>query len=387
MGKDLYNGINYTMKELKEKLILGVIFGGRSGEHEVSLMSARSVLGALDPNKYQVSQIGITHDGDWLTGEDVLTAMVSGHQASLSPVTMLPDPTRKGLYKMSPSETGSLMEFLTDFDVVFPVLHGPFGEDGTLQGMLEMSDLAYVGAGVLGSSLGMDKGVFKDVMRANKIPVLESIIVLRSDISTRLEAIIEKAERLSPYPLFTKPANLGSSVGVSKCLNRSDLLEGMMDAARYDRRVLVERGVNGREIEVSILGNDDPQASIPGEVVPAADFYSYQAKYHDDRSDLLIPAPLPPDVVDLVQNLALKAYRAIDCSGMARVDFLLDRDTDELYLNELNTIPGFTRISMYPKLWEASGLPYPALVDRLVELALERKGERDRTERRFHRVN
>jgi D-alanine-D-alanine ligase len=233
----------------------------------------------------------------------------------------------------------------------------------------------------------MDKGVFKDVMRANNIPVLESIIVLRSDISTRLEAIIEKAERLSPYPLFTKPANLGSSVGVSKCLNRSDLLEGMMDAARYDRRVLVERGVNGREIEVSILGNDDPQASIPGEVVPAADFYSYQAKYHDDRSDLLIPAPLPPDVVDLVQNLALKAYRAIDCSGMARVDFLLDRDTDELYLNELNTIPGFTRISMYPKLWEASGLPYPALVDRLVELALERKGERDRTERRFHRVN
>jgi D-alanine-D-alanine ligase len=187
--------------------------------------------------------------------------------------------------------------------------------------------------------------------------------------------------------LFTKPANLGSSVGVSKCNNRSDLLEGMMDAARYDRRVLVERGVNGREIEVSVLGNDNPQASIPGEVIPAADFYSYQAKYHDDRSDLLIPAPLPRGIVELVQFLAVKAYRIIDCSGMARVDFLLDRDTDTLYLNELNTIPGFTRISMYPKLWEASGVPYPALVDRLIELALERKGERDRTERRFHHKN
>jgi D-alanine-D-alanine ligase len=224
-------------------------------------------------------------------------------------------------------------------------------------------------------------------MRANDIPVLESIIVQRGDIERQADVFIEKAEQLAPYPLFTKPANLGSSVGVSKCNNRSDLLEGMMDAAQYDRRVLVERGVNGREIEVSVLGNDNPQASIPGEVIPAAEFYSYQAKYHDDRSELLIPAPLPREVADLVQYLAVKAYRAIDCAGMARVDFLLDRDSGKLFLNELNTIPGFTRISMYPKLWEASGLSYPALVDRLIELALERKGERDRTERRFHREN
>jgi D-alanine-D-alanine ligase len=375
------------MMEDMEKLRVGVIFGGRSGEHEVALMSARSVLGALDPDKYQVSQIGITHDGAWLTGEDVLSAMESGRHASLSSVTMLPDPTRRGLYKLIPSSSDDLLEFLTAFDVVFPVLHGTFGEDGTLQGLFELADLSYVGAGVLGSSLAMDKGVFKDVMRANDIPVLESIIVQRGDIERQADVFIEKAEQLAPYPLFTKPANLGSSVGVSKCNNRSDLLEGMMDAAQYDRRVLVERGVNGREIEVSVLGNDNPQASIPGEVIPAAEFYSYQAKYHDDRSELLIPAPLPREVADLVQYLAVKAYRAIDCAGMARVDFLLDRDSGKLFLNELNTIPGFTRISMYPKLWEASGLSYPALVDRLIELALERKGERDRTERRFHREN
>lgn len=375
------------MTEEMRKLSLAVIFGGRSGEHEVSLMSARSVLGALDPDKYQVQQIGITHDGAWLAGEDVLANMESGRQSSLKQVTVLPDPTRQGLYELKASGTGALIEFLTEFDVIFPVLHGTYGEDGTLQGLFEVADLAYVGAGVLGSSLGMDKGVFKDVMRANDIPVLESVIMLRNEISTQMDSLISQAEQVAPYPLFTKPANLGSSVGVSKCRNRSDLLEGMMDAARYDRRVLVERGINAREIEVSVLGNDYPQVSIPGEVIPAADFYSYQAKYIDDRSELLIPAPLPQDVIELIQRLAVKAYRAIDCSGMARVDFLLDKDTGELFLNELNTIPGFTRISMYPKLWEASGLPYPALVDRLIELALERKDERNRTVRRFHRVN
>jgi D-alanine-D-alanine ligase len=231
----------------------------------------------------------------------------------------------------------------------------------------------------------MDKGLFKDVMRSNNVPVLEYVIVLRKEIEADIERVLNTAEVLAPYPLFVKPANLGSSVGISKCKSRADLIEGLMDAARYDRRILVERGVNGREIEVSILGNDDPIASVAGEIVPAAEFYSYDAKYHDDRSQLLIPAPLSQEMVEQVQEVAIRAYKAVDCAGLARVDFLLDKDTNQLYLNELNTIPGFTRISMYPKLWNATGISYPQLVDRLIELALERKKERDRTEHRFYR--
>lgn len=369
-----------TMK----KIHVGVIFGGRSGEHEVSLMSARSLLDAMDPRKYDVTQIGITQDGAWLSGENVLEKMYGEGLQTLTPATLLLDPTRSGLYALSTAQSGEIIEHLTNLDVIFPVLHGTFGEDGTLQGLLEMVDLAYVGAGVLGSSLGMDKAVFKDVMRANNIPVLEWSLVLRSEIAGDMTNVLEKSESTAQYPLFTKPANLGSSVGISKCRNRSDLLEGLMEAARYDRRVLVERGVDCREIEVSVLGNDTPQVSIPGEIIPAAEFYSYEAKYHDDRSQLHIPAPLPPDTVKQVQSLALRAYRAIDCAGMARVDFLLDKDTDELFLNEVNTIPGFTKISMYPKLWDASGVPYQDLVDRLIDLALERKADRDRTERRFN---
>ncbi|MBA4379471.1 MAG: D-alanine--D-alanine ligase A, partial [Anaerolinea sp.] len=268
----------------------------------------------------------------------------------------------------------------------FPVLHGPFGEDGTLQGLLEMADLAYVGAGVTGSSVGMDKGVFKDVMRANGIPVVEAIILLRSEIEKDIQSVIRKAEAVAAYPLFVKPANLGSSVGITKCNSRADLAEGLLEAAAYDRRVLVERGVNGREIEVSVLGNDDPQASVPGEVQPSREFYSYESKYIDGTSALLIPASLPDETAEKFRSLAVKAYKAVDCAGMARVDFFLEKETGEIYLNEINTLPGFTSISMYPKLWEASGLPYPKLVDRLIELALERKAERDHTERRFRRV-
>jgi D-alanine-D-alanine ligase len=371
------------MTEDKEKIRVGVIFGGRSGEHDVSLMSARSVLAALKPEKYRITQIGITHEGMWLVGDNVLDAMLNGQEKSLRPAALLADPTRRGLKAIRSSDQGEVLEHLADLDVVFPVLHGTFGEDGTIQGLLEMAELAYVGAGVLGSSLGMDKGVFKDVMRTHNIPVLESILVLRREIAADINGVIAKAEQLAPYPLFVKPANLGSSVGVSKCRNRSDLLEGLMDAARYDRRVLVERGVNGREIEISVLGNDEPQASVPGEIIPSGDFYTYAAKYLDDKSQLLIPAPISAEIAGQVKDIALRAYLASDCAGMARVDFLLDRDTGELYLSEINTIPGFTRISMYPKLWDASGLPYPALVDRLIELALERKAERDQTERRY----
>jgi len=373
------------MKRTEAKLRVGVIYGGRSGEHEISLLSAASVLAALDRQRYQVTEVAITHDGAWLVGENLLQAMKEQKYTELHPVALLADPTMRGLYTIKPGATGAMLELLAELDVVFPVLHGTFGEDGTIQGLFEMADLAYVGAGVLGSSLGMDKGVFKDVMRANQIPVLDYLILLRKEIENELEQVIERAQALAPYPLFVKPANLGSSVGVSKCKNRSDLVEGLLEAARYDRRILVERGVNGREIEVSVLGNDDPIASIPGEIMPAAEFYSYDAKYHDDRTQLLIPAPLPPETVELARSLAVRAYKAIDCAGMARADFLLDRATGDLYLNELNTIPGFTQISMYPKLWMASGMTYAQLVDRLIELALERKRERDRTERRYSR--
>jgi D-alanine-D-alanine ligase len=367
------------------KIRIGILFGGRSGEHEVSLMSARSVLEALDPHKYAVTQIGISHDGAWLVGADVLGALERQELQALRSAAMLPDPTRCALYSLQPTAAGELLQEFARLDVVFPVLHGTFGEDGTLQGLLELVDVAYVGAGVLGSALGMDKAVFKDVMRAHDIPVVDCITVLRSEIEHNMPAVLERALSVAGFPLFVKPANLGSSVGITKCRSRSDLVEGLMDAARYDRRVLVERGINGREIELSVLGNDQPQASVPGEVLPGREYYSYEAKYLDGTSELLIPAPLSPEQTRRLQELALRAYQAIDCAGMARVDFLVDKDDGSLYLNEVNTIPGFTSISMYAKLWEAGGLSYPALVDRLVELALERKADRDRTERRYRR--
>lgn len=365
---------------MKKKLHVAVIFGGRSGEHEVSLMSARSVLSVLNPEKYDVMQIGITHEGKWLTGEDVIGKFESGKIKELEPVIVSPDPSEAGLYRLHSTQRAQKLEKLSDVDVYFPVLHGTFGEDGTIQGLFEMANAAYVGASVVGSAVGMDKGVFKEVMRSIGVPVVDSIVVLRAEIEKDMNAVIEKAEKVSAYPIFTKPANLGSSVGVTKCRSRSDLQEGLMEAALYDRRVLVERGVaNAREIEVSVLGNDEPRASVPGEILPSREFYSYEAKYIDGTSGLLIPADLPQETTTRIQELAVRAFKAVDAAGMARVDFLLDKDSGEVYLNELNTIPGFTKISMYPKLWEASGMSYPQLVDRLIELAMQRKAERDRT--------
>ncbi len=370
---------------MADKIILGVIFGGRSGEHEVSLMSARSVLSVLSPEKYTVVQIGITHSGAWVTGDNVLEALENG-QTDMIPAILLPEPGMNWLYAVRQSPAGEMLDPLVCLDVVFPVLHGTFGEDGTLQGLLEMADLAYIGAGVLGSSVGMDKALFKDVMRTYQIPVLESIVVTRRQIQSNIEKVIADAEKVGAYPLFVKPANLGSSVGVTKCRNRSDLYEGLMEAAEYDRRVMIERGLQKpREIEVSVLGNDNPQASLPGEVVPSDDFYTYNAKYIDGRSELIIPAPLPAGQAENIRRVAVQAYQAIDCAGMARVDFLLDMATQAIYVSEINTIPGFTRISMYPKLWEASGVPYPVLIDRLIELAFERKAERDHTRRQYGR--
>lgn len=372
---------------VKQKLKIGVIFGGRSGEHAVSLMSARFILSQLSPEKYEVTQIGISRDGNWYVGSeeqpDVLAALLEEDLSLLTPAVILPLPSRKGLYCLRASQE---LELLSDLDVIFPVLHGTFGEDGTLQGLLELADLAYVGPGVTGSSVGMDKAVFFDVMRANDIPAVDTILVLRSELEQDQIAVMNRIEKeLGSYPLFVKPANLGSSVGISKVTGRSDLIEGLMEAAAYDRRFIVQRGLNVREIEVSVMGNDQPVASVCGEVLPGAEFYSYEAKYHDIASKTVIPAEIPEETAELVRTLAIKAYKACDLSGLARVDFFLEKESGDVYLNELNTIPGFTQISMYPMLWEASGVPNQELVDKLVAFALERKAQRDATKRTFER--
>ncbi len=369
--------------ENTSKIRIGILFGGRSGEHEVSLMSARSVLNVLDPNKYDVTPIGITLDGKWVVGDNLLDELTSKRGEALQEVTLLPESGDHTLYLRRENAGRITLEPCATLDVIFPVLHGTFGEDGTLQGLLEMMDIAYVGAGVLGSAVGMDKALFKELMRANHLPVVEAVVVTRADVEQETQQVIDAAEAMAPYPLFVKPANLGSSVGVTKCRTRSDLYEGLLEAARYDRRVLVERGVNAREIEVGVLGNDNPIASIPGEIMPKDDFYTYSAKYLDDTTDLSIPARLDDNTAARMQDLAVRAFKAADCAGMCRVDFLLDKDSGEVFIGEINTIPGFTRISMYPKLWEAAGLPYPALIDRLVELAFARKDDHDRTERKY----
>ena len=362
------------------ELNLAVFFGGRSGEHEVSLMSARSVLGALDRNRYQIFQVGINHDGAWLTGEDVIGAFERGDHSELEPAALLPEPGDRGLYVR---QDGASLTKVADLDVAVPILHGTFGEDGTIQGLFEMAELAYVGAGVLASSVAMDKGLFKWLMRAHGIPVLEFAVIEASDLEADMEGSLKVAESVADYPLFVKPANMGSSVGVSKVSGRSDLVEGLMEAAQYDRRILVERGIEAREIEISVLGNELPEASVPGEIVPSDVFYSYRAKYIDDQSELHVPAPIDPQIAEDAQRMAVEGYKAIDGAGMARVDLLLEKETDRLYMNEINTIPGFTRISMYPKLWEASGLPYPALMDRLIGLALSRQEQKDRLVRNY----
>jgi len=361
---------------------LGVLFGGRSGEHEVSLVSARSVLNTLDPQKYHITEIGITLEGDWFVGEKTLEMLTEKSIDQLSPAGMLPIPCRPDIYTISAVDQGEMLQVFAELDVIFPVLHGSFGEDGTMQGLFELADIAYVGAGVLGSSVGMDKALFKDVMIANDIPVAPSILVHRTELEL-MEDVLNRVDAFAEYPVFVKPANMGSSVGVHKCHDIEEVAVGLQDAARFDRRILVEKGINAREIELSVLGNQSPRVSVPGEVRPTAEFYSYEAKYHDDSSELFIPADLDDKQTRLFQEYALRAYQAIDCAGMARIDFLLDKDNGEIFINELNTIPGFTPISMYPKLWEASGLPYKDLIDELILLALKRKKEKDQLLRKY----
>ena len=361
---------------MARKIRVGVIFGGRSGEHEVSLASARSVMSAMDKEKYEIVPIGITKEGGWIALGDPLRALEAGDAGVSQPVALLGDPSRRGLMRLEDTERAVKATRLAELDVIFPVLHGPYGEDGTVQGLLELAGIPYVGAGVTGSALGMDKAIFKDVMRAHGLPITDYLLVKRKEWEADPEEVMDRAEATLGYPVFTKPANLGSSVGISKCYDREGLACGLAEAATYDRKLLVEVAVPAaREIEVSVLGNDDPIASVPGEIIPSREFYNYESKYIDDgdeASKLLIPAPISPEMTDRVRGLAVQAYKAIDCNGMARADFLLSGETGELYISELNTIPGFTTISMYPKLWEASGIPYPELIDRLIDLAIER---------------
>jgi len=367
---------------MQNKLKLGVIYGGRSGEHEVSLMSARSVLSVINHEKFDVIEIGINRQGMWFVGDNLWAKLKNEDFDALQPAYILPIPGNPGIYTKNEGE----LVLFSALDIVFPIMHGTYSEDGTLQGLLELVDIAYVGAGVLGSAVCMDKGLFKDIMAAHHFPILPYQVFNQNQIESNLEACLNIAESISDYPLFTKPANLGSSVGISKCSNRSDLIEGLLEAARYDRRILVEEGIqNAREIEVSVLGNENPSASVPGEIVPKDIFYTYAEKYINDTAELLIPADLPLELSSQIQELAINAYQATDCAGMARVDFLIDLDMRDLYINEINTIPGFTKISMYPKLWEASGIAYPTLIEKLIDLALERKSQRDKIEREFRR--
>jgi D-alanine-D-alanine ligase len=395
---------------MKKKLRVGVLFGGRSGEHDVSLLSAASVLKAIDPSKYQVIPIGITKEGQWVTSgyaEQLLTGasphpprkLRAGDPQATAPAAVLakgegvlipPAPVVENGGGLAPFESGhadSAAEVL-ELDVIFPVLHGTFGEDGTIQGLLELASLAYVGSGVAGSATGMDKDIMKRLFSAAKLPITKHVTFLRQEWQQSPKKIIARLESALKYPLFVKPANLGSSVGISKVHEKKELAAAIDEAAGFDRKIVVEQSVGGRgrtaararELEVAVLGNDRPEASVVGEIVPGKEFYDYEAKYLSEGSVPIIPAKLTKAQSKQVRQMAIAAFQACDCAGLARVDFLLEPGSKgRLYLNEINTMPGFTSISMYPKLWEASGLPYRELISRLIDLALERHAERQTT--------
>jgi D-alanine-D-alanine ligase len=360
------------MTSEKKRLRVGILFGGRSGEHEVSLASAASVIRGLDPDKYEAVPIGISKEGHWLIGsaaQKMLPEVLKGGQR----VMMTADPTDAALVKLDGSGGGQRL------DVVFPVMHGTYGEDGTIQGLLDLAGLPFVGAGVLGSAIGMDKDVAKRLLQVARIPVVPWITVYRHEWEKSPQPIQAAIEAKFPYPVFVKPATLGSSVGMTKVHSREELAPALNLAAEFAMKILVEQCIVAREIEISVLGNHDPQASVPGEIVPHREFYDYAAKYLEEGTQLLIPANLEPAQVKKIQTYAIEAFCALELSGMARVDFFLERETGKIYLNEVNTIPGFTSISMYPKMWEASGIPFRELIDKLIELALEMHAEKART--------
>jgi D-alanine-D-alanine ligase len=361
------------------RLRIGVLFGGRSTEHEVSILSAQSIISAMDPDRFEAVPLYIDKNGRWLVGGS-LKRLVSD-DAARKYVYLPPDPTQRSLV---PVQNGLQPQFqgggLPPLDVIFPVFHGLNGEDGTVQGLLELANIPYVGAGVLGSALGLDKIYMKRAFAAVGLPIVEYLSITRTRFEHDPDGFITLVEQRIGYPCFSKFANSGSSVGTNKAHDRAELAAGLRLAASFDRKLLVERAVDARELEVSVLGNDEPQASVVGEVVPAHEFYDYEAKYLDEGSRLLIPAPIEAGAAEEVQAMALKAFQAVDAAGMARVDFFMERTGGRILLNEVNTIPGFTRISMYPKLWEASGLAYPKLIERLVELAIERFDDKQRSQ-------
>src|SRR5882757_650196 len=395
------------------KLRVGILFGGRSGEHEVSLLSAASVLKAIDKTKYEVIPIGITKDGRWLTADhaerllhgdtepdknDRPTSLRAGDPDATPGAALLaqgeavivpPEPVHRdsGMapFRIEASALRRAADRAINVDVIFPVLHGTFGEDGTIQGLLELADIAYVGAGVLGSSAGMDKDVMKSLFQAAGLPIVKHVTVLRGNWERDPKKVQRLVESKLKYPMFVKPANLGSSVGISKAHDRKELGPAIEEAAKFDRKIVIEQGVGGnkqkaREIECSVLGNDTPEASVPGEIVPGKEFYDYAAKYVDEGSQLIIPAKLSRAETKQIQQLAINAFKAVDCSGLARVDFLMDPKNRKIYLNEINTMPGFTAISMYPKLWAASGLGYSDLIERLIQLGQERYEEKKKNQ-------
>ena len=399
------------------KLRVGILFGGRSGEHEVSLLSAASVLNAIDKTKYEVVPIGITKDGRWLTAEHaerLLKGDAGGGARATQPtqlragdpeatpgaallatgesVVVPPEPSRRDA-GLAPFQTDAKTDAnlrraadrAINVDVIFPVLHGTFGEDGTIQGLLELADIAYVGAGVLGSSAGMDKDIMKSLFRAAGLPIVKHATVLRGQFEREPRKVEKLVESKLKYPVFVKPANLGSSVGISKAHDRKELGPAIAEAAKFDRKIVIEEGVGGkknkaREIECAVLGNDDPKASVAGEIVPCKEFYDYDAKYLAEGSEGIIPAKITKAEMKTVQRLAVAAFQAVDCTGLARVDFLMDPKSRKIFVNEINTMPGFTAISMYPKLWAATGVPYPELIDRLIQLGIERHEDKKRNQ-------
>lgn len=363
------------------KITVGLLFGGKSGEHEVSLQSAASILSAIDRAKYRVIPIGITKEGRWRADPGFLEGEFTRILQQGAPVLLPAEPNLSGqLIQLDAS--GGRRGKRTSVDVVFPVLHGPFGEDGTIQGLLELSDIPYVGAGVLGSAVAMDKDVMKRLFQQAGLPTAPFLAFQWDHWRNRARELEQEVAVKLGYPCFVKPANLGSSIGISKAEGAEDLSKALALAGEFDEKVIVETALDAREIECSVLGNTDPQASLPGEIIPRTGFYDYQAKYLDDSAELVVPALLRPEQVENIQDLALRSFQTLECRGLARVDFFLERTTEEIYVNEINTIPGFTSISMYPKLWQVSGLPYSELIDRLIQLALERhrRGQSRRNE-------
>ncbi|KXZ38896.1 D-alanine-D-alanine ligase [Alkalithermobacter thermoalcaliphilus JW-YL-7 = DSM 7308] len=355
---------------------VALIFGGKSGEHEVSLSSACSIYNNIDKQKYNIYTIGITKQGDWMYYEGDSENIKNGNWVNLSnknaKINLIPTKDKKiGI---------EVEDKFYEIDVFFPVIHGPYGEDGTIQGLFEISNIPYVGCSVLSSSIGMDKIMCKKIFKEGNLPQVEFAYTTEFEFKKDKEKVISDIEKSIKYPMFVKPANLGSSVGISKVKTKDELEKAISEALKYDRRVIIEQGINAREIEVSVLGNDEVYASVAGEIIPAKEFYDYEAKYISESSKLLIPASIDENLMEKVRDMAIKAFKMIDGCGLARVDFFIDKDTNEIYINEINTMPGFTKISMYPKLWEASGIKYKDLIDKLIDLAIERFNQKNSKE-------